>query len=190
MGHRTSLSGQRVLVVEDDYYLATDTARALKLAGAEVAGPFPSEAAARGEIARTTCAVLDIKIHGGRAFDLARELNRKQAPFVFVTGYEAEIIPHDLAGAPRLLKPVRFEKIIDVLARTLGVARAPARPASMKPAPARFFQVGDRVMRRDDETGTVAAVDDVQFKVKWDAGGTSYFRHSAQPNLRKAPGAA
>ncbi len=46
-----ALSGERVLVVEDDYYLASDTARALKGAGAEVIGPCPSEQTAYDAIA-------------------------------------------------------------------------------------------------------------------------------------------
>ena len=36
---RGSLSGRRVLVVEDEYYLADDIGRALRSAGADVAGP-------------------------------------------------------------------------------------------------------------------------------------------------------
>ncbi|WP_244490516.1 hypothetical protein [Rhizobium sp. Root708] len=54
MTGQADLSGQRVLVVEDDYYLATDTARALKGAGAEVLGPCATEGAARAEIADAT----------------------------------------------------------------------------------------------------------------------------------------
>lgn len=40
------LTGRRVLVVEDDYYLAGDTAAALRRAGAAVLGPCPTEDAA------------------------------------------------------------------------------------------------------------------------------------------------
>jgi hypothetical protein len=39
MTNEADLRGHRILVVEDDYYLATDAARALRGAGAEVIGP-------------------------------------------------------------------------------------------------------------------------------------------------------
>ena len=39
-----------MLVVEDEYYIASETARALQGAGAEVAGPCASEHAARTEL--------------------------------------------------------------------------------------------------------------------------------------------
>ena len=188
MSRRANLSGQRVLVVEDDYWLATDTARALKLAGAEVAGPFPSEAAAIADVAEspTTCAVLDIKLYGGKSFDLARELKRRQVPFVFVTGYDREHIPDDLAGAPKLTKPVTFDRIIGALAEKLGMAPGAADQAPA--AAAGNFCLGDRVYRRKgDEGGVVVAIDTAQFKVKWDGGGVSYFRHSAKSAVRKAP---
>ncbi|WP_210242009.1 hypothetical protein [Mesorhizobium sp. B2-7-1] len=67
------LSGRVVLVVEDEYYIATDASRALQGAGAEVFGPFPSEEAARAEIAvrRPDAAVLDINLGSGPLFKLA-----------------------------------------------------------------------------------------------------------------------
>lgn len=118
MSGHADLTGQRVLVVEDDYYLATDTARALKGAGAEILGPCATEAAARKEQGRTppTCAVLDINLKGGRSFELARELKRERVPFVFITGYDQEVIPEDLADVRRLQKPVQFREIVDALA--------------------------------------------------------------------------
>ncbi|NYI23307.1 response regulator [Sphingobium indicum] len=39
----TALAAQTVLIVEDDYYLAFDTADALRDAGAGILGPFPTE---------------------------------------------------------------------------------------------------------------------------------------------------
>jgi hypothetical protein len=45
MSASADLSGKRVLVLEDDYCLAGDARRALANAGADVAGPYPTEAA-------------------------------------------------------------------------------------------------------------------------------------------------
>ncbi|EQB07978.1 PAS domain-containing protein [Novosphingobium lindaniclasticum] len=123
MSGQADLTGQRVLVVEDDYYLAADTARALKGAGAQVLGPCPSEDAARAHMADAppTCAVLDINLGGGRSFDLAGDLRRDGVPFVFITGYDQDVIPERFAGIPCLQKPVEFRHIIGALADSLGV---------------------------------------------------------------------
>ncbi|WP_395336291.1 hypothetical protein WBP06_19360 [Novosphingobium sp. BL-8H] len=95
MTGQADLTGQRILVVEDDYYLASDTARALQGAGAEVLGPYATEEAARSEIAITppTGAVLDISLRGGRSFELAGDFKRDGMPFVFITGYDQDVIP-------------------------------------------------------------------------------------------------
>lgn len=63
------LTGRRVLVVEDDYYLAGDTAAALRGAGAAVLGPCPTEDAARDllEDETPTHAVLDLNLGRGRS---------------------------------------------------------------------------------------------------------------------------
>lgn len=125
MAGAADLSGQRILVVEDDYYLANDTARALQGAGAEVIGPCPNEDAARDAIidAPPTGAILDINLNGRRSFELARELNKQGIPFVFVTGYNQEVIPTEFEAVSRLQKPVEFRRIVSVLADSLSVKR-------------------------------------------------------------------
>lgn len=125
MAGAADLSGQRILVVEDDYYLANDTARALKGAGAEVIGPCPNEDAARDAIANLlpTGAILDINLNGGRSFTFARELKERGVPFVFFTGYDQEVIPTEFEAVIRLQKPVEFRRIIEALADSLAIKR-------------------------------------------------------------------
>lgn len=120
-------SGQRILVVEDDYFLATDTARAIAGAGAEVLGPYPTEQAARDEIARRspTGAVVDINLGCGPSFALARLLLQRRLPFVFVTGYDETVVPAEFLGVPRLQKPVEPRQVVSALAAALGVGTAP-----------------------------------------------------------------
>ena len=124
MSGEADLSGRKILVVEDDFYLATDTARALSGAGADVLGPCPTEAAAREQIADVapSAAVLDINLEGGRSFDLARELKGAGTPFIFITGYDQEVIPEEFEGITRLQKPVTFKMIITALAEVLNIS--------------------------------------------------------------------
>lgn len=44
-------------------------------------------------------------------------------PFVFLAGYDQEVIPVDLADVTRLQKPVQFREIVGALADTLGIDR-------------------------------------------------------------------
>ncbi|WP_330218360.1 response regulator [Methylobacterium sp. WSM2598] len=65
------LAQRRVLVVEDEYFIADDMAQALGRLGAVVVGPAPSRDAAMALIdggARIDAAVLDINLRGETVF--------------------------------------------------------------------------------------------------------------------------
>ena len=102
------LQGLCVLVAEDDYFIALELCGALRAAGADVIGPArdleTGLAAIREE--RIDCGVLDINLRGQLAFELATELRARQIPAIFATGYDASMIPAELADAVRLEKPV------------------------------------------------------------------------------------
>lgn len=121
MTGQADLSGSRVLVVEDDFYLATDTARALQGAGAKILGPCPSEDIAREELAveRPDVAVVDINLGSGPSFKLAETLKDKGIPFVFTTGYDLEVIPSEFDGVERLQKPLVLRQIVAAVSKLL-----------------------------------------------------------------------
>jgi DNA-binding response OmpR family regulator len=50
-------------------------------------------------------ALLDIEVTDGRTFEIARELQRNGAAFVFISGARPEALPADLGGAPFISKP-------------------------------------------------------------------------------------
>lgn len=115
------LEGKRILVLEDDFYLATDETQILQQAGAEVLGPYgsrfdPAQLAGAGTI---DAAVVDINLGGGPNFDLARTLLDRGVPFVFVTGYDSTVIPGDLSSAPRMEKPVRDSDLVTAIAKSI-----------------------------------------------------------------------
>ena len=114
------LTGRRILVVEDDYYLAGDTAAALRGAGAVVLGPCPSEAAALERLASETPshAVVDLNLGGGGPrFEVARALTQRAVPYLFVTGYDTDDIPAEFADVARLQKPVDFRRLVEALSQ-------------------------------------------------------------------------
>jgi DNA-binding response OmpR family regulator len=121
MSGEADLSGHRVLVVEDDYYLATDATRALRGAGAEVMGPCSTEEEARAELLarRPSAALLDINLGPGPSFKLAKTLKDSGIPFVFLTGYDQEVIPSEFDDVERLAKPVELRRIVSAIAKLL-----------------------------------------------------------------------
>ena len=120
------LAGCSVLVVEDDYYLATDAQLALARAGAIVVGPSAraDESLALLERHRPNCAVLDINLGRGPSFDLASALRERSVPFLFVTGYDASAIPAEFADVERLEKPVNASRLVESVGSLCTAAKS------------------------------------------------------------------
>jgi CheY-like chemotaxis protein len=116
--------GKRLLVVEDEYLIAMDLSDLIEKAGGEVVGPAGSvedalELVAR-EADRLDGAVLDINLRDERVYPVADALNASGVPFVFVTGYDAEMIPEAYAGVPRYEKPVDKARLLRLIAGNSG----------------------------------------------------------------------
>lgn len=114
----TPLSGRRVLIVEDDYFLAEDLKAELESKGAEVVGPAGRVSDALALLAnaqRLDGAVLDVNLGGETAYPIADALRAKKIPFVFVTGYDASFIPAAYADVTRCEKPVDSARVATVL---------------------------------------------------------------------------
>ncbi|WP_283179551.1 response regulator [Gemmobacter sp. 24YEA27] len=104
-----ALSGISVLVVEDEYLLATDLAQFLERGGASVIGPFPTLTEALSSVcagAKPDFAMLDVNLRGEMVFPLADHLIAAGIPFIFMTGYDTASLPAAYAEIPRLRKPV------------------------------------------------------------------------------------
>jgi DNA-binding response OmpR family regulator len=116
-GSGAELNRQRILVLEDEFFIAEDIADALKQAGAEVVGPIgclaqAEETLASGDVAG---AVLDMNLRGEQAFGLAERLRSADVPFVIVSGYSHAAIPSTLHDVPHLEKPVEPARVVEAL---------------------------------------------------------------------------
>jgi len=111
------LQGSRILIVEDEYYLADDLAAALKAAGAEILGPAGTIEEARAHIddADFDCAILDMNLRGDMAFPVADRLKEAGIPFLIATGYNSASLPDRFAEVPRVEKPSDTRKIIEAI---------------------------------------------------------------------------
>jgi DNA-binding response OmpR family regulator len=98
----------RVLVVEDDYFIASDVRDSLEEMGCDVVGPYATieEATAAMESESLDAAVLDVNLSGDAVYPLAGKLMGRRVPLLFVTGYSPEIISQKFAAVPRLTKPI------------------------------------------------------------------------------------
>lgn len=114
---REGLSSKRVLVVEDEYFLADDLAQALEGAGARVVGPVPTEEDALRILSSepVDLAVIDINLQGKAGFLIADVLAARAIPFVFATGYDAAMIPERHAHVARWEKPFSMPTLVEVL---------------------------------------------------------------------------
>ena len=102
------LQGRCILLVEDDYFIASDMQGGLLDEGALVAGPVATvrEALALIEGERLDGAVLDVNLGEEESFPVAAALRTAGVPFVFVTGYNSGDVSAAWADVRRLEKPV------------------------------------------------------------------------------------
>ena len=113
------LTGRRVLVIEDEYFLADDIARALTALGARVVGPYGDLAEATGVVDRDIAidaAIMDINLRNDMVFPLARLLRSRKVPLVFTTGYDRNSIEPEFQDVQLWGKPLD----INAMARDLA----------------------------------------------------------------------
>jgi CheY-like chemotaxis protein len=118
----TTLAGLRVLLVEDEYFLAAEMRRAFEDGGAEVLGPAGQVEAALALIdgtERIDAAVLDVNLHDVMVYPVADGLRERGVPFVFTTGYDQVILPKQYSGVRRLEKPVDTSVVIQEISQLL-----------------------------------------------------------------------
>ena len=117
MNASATLAGRRVLLVEDEYFIAMEMADTFEHAGAEVVGPAASVQQALELLATTERldgAVLDMNLGGEMALPVADALNARGIPFVFATGYDRSAIPDRFAQV-HCEKPVDPQKVASLL---------------------------------------------------------------------------
>lgn len=115
----SELTGQRILLVEDEALVAMATQIMLEEMGLSVSGPAASIETALSLIEndRLDGAVLDINLRGVESYPIADTLKVKGIPFIFVTGYEK---PRQHQGVPVVNKPINEDYLEQMLADMLA----------------------------------------------------------------------
>jgi CheY-like chemotaxis protein len=106
--HGGDLAGMRILVAEDEFFIALVVEETLQSLGCTVLGPFSDLAQATEAATRepVDAAVLDINLSGEMVYPLAEHLYRHGIPFVFTTGYAVADLPERFRVFDCLRKPV------------------------------------------------------------------------------------
>jgi CheY-like chemotaxis protein len=109
--------GKKVLIVEDEYFLADETRRKLEDIGAVVVGPVGTVKGALEllETEKIDAAILDIHLIDELVFPVAEALDRRNIPFVFATGYDPSILPAKFTGFALCEKPAELGDIAEAL---------------------------------------------------------------------------
>jgi CheY-like chemotaxis protein len=97
----------RILVIEDEFFVAAHIDNLLSDEGHEVVGPVGTvdEATYLARAEELDGALLDVNLDGGRVDDVADILTERHVPFLFVTAYGRDNLPQGHRNAVVVHKP-------------------------------------------------------------------------------------
>lgn len=123
---RMATDGPLVAIVDDDDLFRRSVERLVRSAGFDVeAFESAEDFLGLGDMDRTACAILDLKLPGMSGVDLQRQLIKRPRPMpiVFVTAHDDDVLRADAlrAGAIAFLKkPFDDVVLLDALQRAIG----------------------------------------------------------------------
>jgi DNA-binding response OmpR family regulator len=126
-----ALQGLKVLIVEDEYLVASLIECMLEAAGCVISGSIPRVAEAVEAAGTTECdvALLDLSLAGECVYRVAEQLDRRGVPFIFLSGYARDVLPPEYSARPWLRKPFRRWELYHALSN-LVERRPSAGPGS------------------------------------------------------------
>ncbi|HEV7323329.1 MAG TPA: hypothetical protein VGO04_32395 [Ensifer sp.] len=108
----------RVLVAEDEFYVANEISYWLEQAGVTIIGPTPTVNATLSSLSKADdiqVAVLDINLNGELIFPAADELVRRSIPVIFYSGYDSLDVPDRFKNSARLSKGAGFSDLVSAV---------------------------------------------------------------------------
>jgi PAS domain S-box-containing protein len=115
----------RILVVEDEPFVALQLQSDLESDGYEVIGPAANVAQGErlAQCEALDAALVDVSLGPATSASIAEYLLERRIPFAFATGYaDGSILPEHLRTVPRLAKPYGLDDVRKVLNMLLGTA--------------------------------------------------------------------
>jgi len=118
------LQGQRVILVEDETYVALLLEEMLEELGCTVVGTAGSveDGLLLADAIETDAALLDVNLGGQDVFPIARRLRERGIPIIFATGYGSHGLPGEWQGHVVIRKPFLINGILTALSAALDPA--------------------------------------------------------------------
>lgn len=120
MTGNTDLKGLRILVVEDEYLVATDIVEAIETLGGKVIGPCPDLGTARRMLREELLdgAVVDLNLKGELGDPLARQIAARGVPILYYTGYGTPPAGEALPAGRKAVKPLTLDALMREMVQT------------------------------------------------------------------------
>jgi CheY-like chemotaxis protein len=111
-------------MVEDEFLVGMMAKKLLESLGAVVIGPYArlTDGIAAAKAERFDGALLDFNLAGELAEPLADFLIAHGVPFIFLTGYQREILPERFRDRPLVRKPCPAKRLVASLSELLRPA--------------------------------------------------------------------
>lgn len=107
----------RILIVEDDPFIALDLQAIVEGEGHRVVRVCPSLADARRHVVgEFDFALLDVDLGDGKSFEVAFSLSERRIPFAFVSASRRSELPLDLRASAFVPKPYAEDAILRTVA--------------------------------------------------------------------------
>ena len=126
---------QRILILEDEYFIAADCAREVIRQGMQVIGPVPTlDEALRSLVNdRPNGAIIDLKVQDDElALNVIEALREEGIPFVVYTGYGGVLVPKHVPEITTVEKPLSPQNVVltllQCMSKKTGNSRTPTRP--------------------------------------------------------------
>lgn len=112
-----ALENKHVLIVEDEYFIASDLKKSLAAKGAHIVGPVGDLVGGLrlADSERVDAAILDVNLGGSNSYPLADRLAEREVPHMFVTGYDGWSMPEQYQHTPRISKPFCVTQVIKMI---------------------------------------------------------------------------
>jgi CheY-like chemotaxis protein len=109
----------RILILEDDPFIASDLQSILEDEGHEIVGIYNSIAETCEHLEdEFDYALLDVDVVGGKSFGVARQLAERHIPFAFVSASQPGDLPQSLRQVAFIPKPFEESAILQSIDET------------------------------------------------------------------------
>jgi len=114
----------KILIVEDEVLVAMDLTAQVEALGAQVLGPAHSlrDALDLVDVEDVDLALLDVNLRGQPSFPVARRLQERHVPFLFLTGYDSPGMGEGFDHVRVLPKPIEGQMLSKAIRATLSSA--------------------------------------------------------------------